>query len=110
MDMYRDGDRTHGYLAKPEPREINDFQEVIRDSYCDAATFMNVLVVERFADGGSVRFHNLKMIETTGDTTTTTELADREHLVEMVERHCGIAADLVREAIDGIRLEADIYS
>jgi N-hydroxyarylamine O-acetyltransferase len=110
MDMYRDGDLVHGYLAKPEPRKIDDFEEVIRDSYSDAATFMNALVVERFTDGGSVRFHNLKMSETTRDTTTTTELAGREHLVGMVERHCGIAADVVREAIDGIQLEADIYS
>ena len=110
MDMYRDGELIHGYLVKPEPREIGHFSRVIGESYSSEATFMNVLVVERFDIGRSMRFHNLTLTQSTRDTTQTTQLADREELVEAVEHHCEIDADIVREAIAGIPLRADIYS
>ena len=40
LDMYRDGELTHGYLAKPEPRSIDEFDGVIRGSYRSSANFM----------------------------------------------------------------------
>jgi len=110
MDMYRGDELIHGYLVKPEPRKIADFEKVIRDSYSTHATFMNVLVVERFFTGRSVRFHNLTLSESTPETTMITQLADREELVEAVEHLCEIDIDIVREAIADIPLEADIYS
>jgi len=109
LDMFRDKELIHGYLAKPESRKIEDFEGVIRDSYSNRATFMNVLVVERFFDGRSVRIHNLTLSESTPETTKTTQLADRRELVEAVERHCEIDADIVREAIADIPLQGDIY-
>jgi len=110
MDHLRNGKLIHGYLAKPEPRKIEHFDEVIRHSYTDAATFMNVAVVERFFTDRSVRFHNFTFTESTPDGTTTTRLADKKELVEAIEHHCGFPADMVREAIADITLEADIYS
>ncbi len=110
MDQVHDGKLIHGYVAKPEPREIDHFAEVIRDSYSDAATFMNVVVVERFFPDRSVRIHNFTLTESTQDNSTTTHLANKKELVEAIEHHCGFPADLVREAITDIALEADIYS
>jgi arylamine N-acetyltransferase len=110
MDHFRDGKLIHGYLAKPEPRKIEHFDEVIRHSYTDAATFMNVVVVERFFTDRSVRFHNFTLTESTPNDAATTRLADKEELVEAIEHHCGFPADMVREAIADIALEEDIYS
>ena len=110
MDQHRDGKLVHGYLAKPEPRKIDDFAEVIRHSYTDAATFMNVVVVERFFPDRSLKFQNFSLAESTPDGTTTTGLADKEELAKAIAHHCGFPADFIREAIDGIPLEADIYS
>jgi N-hydroxyarylamine O-acetyltransferase len=110
MTMFRDGLPTHGYTAKPAPRSIGNFEEVIRESYRESATFMNVLVVERFFTGRSVRVHNFSLTESTADRATTTRLTDREELVDAVEHHIGIPAGIVREAIEGIALESDIYS
>jgi arylamine N-acetyltransferase len=110
MTMFRDGLPTHGYTAKPAPRSIGDFEEVIRDSYRESATFMNVLVVERFFPGRSVRVHNFSLTESTPDRATTTRLTDHDELIDAVEHHIGIPADIVREAIEGIALESDIYS
>ena len=110
MDHFRDGKLIHGYLAKPEPRKIEHFDEVIRHSYTDAATFMNVVVVERFFPDRSLRFHNFDLTESTPDGSTTTRLADKKELVEAIEHHCGFPAEIVRVAIADITLDADIYS
>ena len=110
MDQYRDGELVHSYLAKPEPREIGDFAEVIRHSYTDAATFMNVVVVERFLPGRSLRFQNFDLRESTLDATTFTRLTDKEELAKAIAHHCAFPADIIREAIADISLEADIYS
>ncbi len=110
VDMHRDGKLIHGYLVNPEPREIGHFTHVIRESYSDQATFMNVLVVERFFVERSVRFHNLSLTQSTRVSSQTTRLADREELVAAVEDHCEIDADIVRKAIANIPLQADIYS
>jgi N-hydroxyarylamine O-acetyltransferase len=110
VDQIRDGELIHGYLVNPEPREIDHFSRVIRESYNDEATFLNVLVVERFFVGRSVRFHNLTLTQSTPDTSQTTRLADREELVAAVEHYCRINADIVREAISNFPLTADIYS
>jgi arylamine N-acetyltransferase len=110
LKMYREGKLTHGYLAKPWPRQIGDFEDIVRDSYRETATFMNAVVVERFLPGRSVRIHNLSMTESTPSSSKVTPLADGDELVRMVEREFGISSAVVREAIEGIALEADIYT
>jgi arylamine N-acetyltransferase len=110
MDHFLDGDLIHGYMVNPAPREIGHFDPIIRESYSDEATFMNVLVVERFFFERSVRFHNLTLTQSTRSTSHTTRLTSREELVEAVEHHCEIEAVIVREAIADIPLKADIYS
>ena len=110
MDHFHDGQRIHGYVVKPAPCQIEHFDDVIRDSYRDAATFMNVVVIERFSRDRSVRFHNFTLTESTPEGAITTRLADRDELVDAVKHHVGIPSDIVREAIEGIALEADIYS
>jgi arylamine N-acetyltransferase len=110
MDHFRDGELIHGYVAKPEPREIGHFDEIIRHSYSSAATFMNVVVVERFFDTHSVRFHNYTLTESTKNGAFTTELAGRNELAAALEGHCGFPREIVLDVIADITLEADIYS
>jgi arylamine N-acetyltransferase len=109
MDHLRDGKIIHGYLAKPEPRGIEHFDEVVRNSYSDTATFMNVVVIERFFPDRSLRFHNFDLTESTPDCSTTSRLSDKKELVEAIEHHCAFPGEMVREAIADISLEADIY-
>lgn len=110
LRLYRGGREIHGYLAKPEPREIGQFAGGIRDSYRSTATFMNTLVIERFFPGRSLRIHNLTLTESTPDSARTTRIADREELATVVEQTCGIPTSIVRQAIDGVDLEGDIYT
>jgi N-hydroxyarylamine O-acetyltransferase len=110
MDHFRDGDLIHGYVVNPEPRTIDHFDEVIHHSYSQDATFMNVVVIERFFSNRSVRFHNLTLTESTAGGSTTTQLSDKEELTGAIEHHCGFPAEMVALAIEDIALEADIYS
>jgi len=110
MDHIHHGELIHGYVVKPEPRTIDHFDTVIRESYSEAATFMNVVVVERFFPDRSLRFHNFTFTESTPDSATTTRLADKGELVEALEHYCGFPSNIAREAIADIALDADIYS
>jgi len=111
LDMLRDDRHIHGYLAKPEPRTIDDFAKVIRDSYRPEASFMNAVVIERFARGRSVRIHNLTLTETEAEGgSRSTELGNVEELFDAVEHHCGIPDEVTRRAFEGLNLGADIYS
>jgi arylamine N-acetyltransferase len=110
MDQLCDDKLIHSYLAQPEPRKIEDFAEVIRHSYTDAATFMNVVVVERFFPDRSLRFQNFDLKESTLDATTITRLTSKEELATAIADSCGFPGEVVREAIADIALEADIYS
>jgi arylamine N-acetyltransferase len=110
MDHFRDNELIHGYVVNPVPRELGHFDDIIRDSYSDAATFMNVVVVERFFADRSLRLHNFTLTESTPDGATTSHLADREELAATLEELCGFPIDIVREATADIALEADIYS
>lgn len=71
---------------------------------------MSTLVVERFFPGRSLRIHNLTLTESTPESSRTTGFADREELATVVEQTCGIPAGIVRQAIDGVDLEGDIYT
>jgi len=112
LELFRDGVSIHGYLAKPEPRPLTHFDQAVADSFRPDSTFMNALVIERFTpDGGSTRIHNLSLIETPADgPSVTTKLADRDHLIGGIEDRFGVPSEVVRTAVEGVDLEADIYN
>lgn len=110
LDHYRDDELIHGYLAKPQPRRLNEFHAMIESSYLPAATFMNTVVAERFFPDRSVRIHNLKLTESTRDEATETRLADRDELVDALVAHFAMPVDVVREAITGVDLTGEMYA
>ncbi|MCP4900658.1 MAG: arylamine N-acetyltransferase [bacterium] len=110
MDHYHDDRLIHGYTVYPTARALDYFEDVVHDSYSDSATFMNTLVVERFYTAHSVRIHNLSLVESPHDRTSPNQTICRDSLADTVHREVGMPVDLVHEAIEGLTLEADIYS
>lgn len=111
LEMLRDGRLVHAYLAKPKPKSPGEFAQAIGESYRPDATFMNTVVAERFYPGRSVRIQNLMLTEAEIDgPSSSTDLHDLDELIEALEHHIEIPADIARQAISGIRLDADIYS
>jgi arylamine N-acetyltransferase len=107
--LVRGGVAKHGYLAKPAPRAIEEFGEVIRDSFRPEATFRNALLLIRMFPGGSTTIHNLTRTEVRGDEVRVTTLPDPAELPAEVERAFAIPRQLTAEALAGIPVLQDAW-
>jgi len=110
LELYRDGVLHHGYLAKPAPRKIEDFKEVIAASFSANATFLNSVLLARFYLHRSVVIHNLSVIESDRYKSIVRALADRAELVSAIEQHFGMPRKIIREAVNGVGTMQDAWS
>jgi N-hydroxyarylamine O-acetyltransferase len=99
LEMYRDGQLKHAYLAKPAPRRIEEFRDVIAASFRPDATFLNSLLLTRFYVDRAVMIHNLTLVESQGSTSTVRSIASREQLVVTVEEYFDMPRAIVAEAV-----------
>jgi arylamine N-acetyltransferase len=99
MELHRDGKFKHRYVAKPEAREIEEFEEVIAGSYRDDATFMNALLLVRFFPGRSVVLHNFGLFESKGDKWSAQRFDGVAEVVEAIEECFAIPRDVAAEAV-----------
>lgn len=100
LELFRDGLLRHGYLAKPAARHIEDFKNVIAQSFSANATFMNSILLTRFFPGRSVVIHNLTLIESDKDRSQEYAFESRDELIAAIEQHFGMPRAIVRQAID----------
>jgi arylamine N-acetyltransferase len=110
MELYRDGKLKHGYLAKPMPRQIHDFQQVIADSYREEATFMNALLLARFFPNRSLVIHNLTVIESHGRLSNVQNLASQGKLVQVISEYFGIPSEFTKGVVNGLGQLEDAWS
>ena len=103
LELYREGELKHGYVAKPAPRQIEDFRGVIADSFRPDATFLNSLLVTRAWEDRSVMIHNLALIESRGADYSIRTLAGPGELVARVKELFGIPPGIVAEAVGELR-------
>lgn len=99
LELHRDGAVKHGYRAKPAPRSIEDFSQVIADSFRPEATFLNAVLLARFYPGRSLVIHNLTVIESRSTEFTVRSLHSREELVAEIEKGLEIPGSIVAEAL-----------
>jgi len=104
LELHRDGRLQHAYVVNPSPRRIEEFANVIADSFSDSATFMHALLIARFWPSRSVTLRNLTLIEAEGTSYRLRQVPGREHLPEVIEEHFLIPARIVREALNGVEL------
>jgi arylamine N-acetyltransferase len=110
MELYRDGELKHGYLAKPMPRQIKEFERIIVDSYRDDATFMNALLLARFFPSRSLVIHNLTVIESQGTLSNIRTLANQDELVQVIFECFGIPSEFTMEVVNGLGRLEDAWS
>lgn len=110
LELYRDGVLQHGYLAKPEPKTIEDFSTVIAASFSADATFLNSVLLVRFYPGRSVLIHNLALVESEGNKSAVHVLANRDQLIDAIEQHFGIKREIVSEAVAQLGHLQDAWS
>lgn len=98
IEQYVKGELKHGYKAKPIPRNINFFRNVIEDSYRDDATFMNAVVIVKFLKNGSVVLRNFSLIQTLDNKVTVKKL-NPDDLPSVIENSFGIQKSIAVEAM-----------
>lgn len=101
LELYRDGTLKHGYLVKPRPRTIEDFRQVIADSFRPTATFLNSLLLARFWRDRSVVIHNLTLIESQGSRWERRPLRRNEVAAE-IQKQFAMPTEIVTDAIENL--------
>ena len=110
LTLYRDGAAHHGYLVNPAPRRIGEFRHIITDSFRPDATFMNAVLLVRFAADQSTVLHNLTLIASKGSIARKTALRTTEDLIVTIEEHFSIPSSISRIALNGLSMRQDAWS
>jgi len=110
LTLCRNGEPKHGYLVNPRSRRIEDFQEIIADSFKPSATFMNAVLLVKFGAGYSIVLHNMTYIESRGTSSRRMDLKSTDELVKAIEKHFFIPSFISRIALDGLRMTQDAWS
>lgn len=106
LDMYSNGVFKHGYVVNPASRRIDEFADIISESFAERATFMNALLISRFGKDHSTMLRNLTLIRSEGTAWHLSEIAEADQLPGIIEREFGMPREVVRLALEGVRLTA----
>ena len=99
LEQYYKDELKHWYTAKPQARKIDEFRNVIEDSYRDDATFMNAVMIAKFYENGSIVLRNLTLIRTERNKVTTQSI-QRDEIAAVVEKYFGMPLQVVEEAVN----------
>ena len=108
LEQYYKGELKHWYIAKPQPRKIDEFRKVIKNSYADNAMFMNALLITRCFEKGSIVLRNLNLTETMDGKSSTIKILFKD-IPGIVYEKFGIRADIVEKAISNLEKLKDIW-
>jgi len=99
LELYRDEVLFHGYLVNPTPRQIENFRQVIRNSFRADATFLNALLLARFSRDYSAVIHNMNFTEYLGTKVVKRTLKTRTELIHTIEDRFKIPRKIVTRAV-----------
>ena len=109
LEMYRDGKLKHGYVVKPAPRVIGDFEQVIAASYRSEASFMNSVLLARFCPRHALVLSNLTLSESRGGHSSMRQLTDRDELPAVIAECFGIPVKFSQEAVSRVGQFEDVW-
>jgi len=108
VKQFYNGELQHWYTAKPQPRKIKDFRQVIEESYADDAIFMNAIRITKFSENGSLVLKNLSLTETINNKPSTIKVILKA-LPPVIEEKFGIPEEVVEKAVGHFKELKDIY-
>lgn len=110
LKMFQDGKLKHGYIVKPVKRSIEDFDYVIKDSFREAATFLNSILLVKFNKSSGTMINNFSLIELEEERTKKTILKNKSDLVEKISIHLGIPPEIAEESLTSIKNFGDSWN
>jgi len=110
LELYRKGDLIHGYLINPKARKIDEFEQVIKDSFKESSTFMNALLLARMDFCNLIVIHNMSMIKSTGNISIEHSLNSVEQLASIINKYFNIPKLIVIESINNLQIQKNAWS
>jgi hypothetical protein len=84
------------------PRQIQEFDHIIVDSYREDSTFRNALLLARFFPDRSLVLHNLTVIESHGIVSRSQSLTSRDELVQAAYEYFAIPKEFTMDVVKDI--------
>lgn len=110
VELYQSGILRHGYVIKPEARNIKDFQTIISNSFEENATFMNTLLITRFVDNCFFTIHNMTITECNGIHSNSHLIESIYQLTSIIENRLGIPKRITTESISNLSMIMGAWS
>ena len=109
LEMFRNGTYKHGYLVRPESKNIDDFTRVISESFRPDATFFRALLLTKFSSGRFCILHNMQYTESTAAGSDSVDLQSKDELVGLVENRFQIPSAITGKLVMDLDLSGDAW-
>ena len=109
IEYYQNGSLRHGYMLKPQPRHINEFNKVIIESFNPDATFMNSLLLTKYSTESSYIIHNNNFTEIQNNSEYVKSLIKKEDLIETINNFFGMPAEILETVINGLSMNHGVW-
>jgi len=110
LELHRNGKLIHGYKVNPMAREIDDFRQVIKDSFKESSTFMNAILLTRFDSENFITIHNMSIIESKNNVSKRHSFDSIEQLTLAINKYFKIPKSIVLESIDKLQMQIDEWN
>jgi len=110
LQLIRDGKNKHGYIVKPHPRSLTEFETVIEDSMKSTSTFLNAILLVKYGENSSTVIHNFSLIEIEDSSVNKVLLKDKEELIDQIYFKFGISKEITRESLSLIKNFNDAWN
>ncbi len=110
IELYRNGDLIHGYMVNPKARNIDEFRQVIEESFEESSTFMNALLLARFNSDIFIVINNMSVIESSGKVSKKYSIDSIEQLSLVINKYFNIPGSIVMESISKLQMQRDGWS
>jgi hypothetical protein len=108
--MYRNGACKHGYTVRPDSRNIEDFSQVISDSFRPDATFFNALLLTKYINGRFCILHNMEFVESAPGNFVSHHIQGMDELVRLIEERFRIDPAISRSILSRLELSGDAWN
>ena len=95
MELYRNDILSHGYSINPIARKIDEFEQVIVDSFREEAAFMHAILLTRFDEDQFLSIRNMTLTKSTPASSKRYSIGSQEELAQVIEQQFSISAEIV---------------
>jgi arylamine N-acetyltransferase len=110
LQLYRNNELKHGYKVKPYPRSKTEFDNVIKNSFRDSATFFNAILLVKYNHNESTVIHNFSLIESNVKNYHKRILSNTAELADEIVARFGMKKQIVQYSLNFINNYNDAWN